>query len=232
MDPPRSPLPLPPARIEHLCFGRSTSHTSCCSSPPSSSELRGSEFGRGKGRARWVGAFYVRLCARVSRASHRLVAPCRGGDGDPTPGDPMQLGFVLDQTRCIGCHSCTVACKQENQVPVGVFRTWVKYVETGTFPDVERHFAVLRCNQCTRPPCVTICPTGALHKRPDGIVDLDREACVGCKACLQACPFETLHFDDGRRVVSKCHLCAHRLERRALPELPGAPGGPTSTSPC
>jgi Fe-S-cluster-containing dehydrogenase component len=129
----------------------------------------------------------------------------------------MQLGFVIDQTRCIGCHACTVACKQENDVRLGVFRTWVKYVESGTFPDVDRAFAVLRCNQCTRAPCVAICPTGALQKRADGIVDLDHRACVGCKACMEACPYEALHFDDVRGVAAKCHVCAHRVEQNLGP---------------
>ena len=76
----------------------------------------------------------------------------------------MQLGFVIDQSRCIGCHACTVACKSENQVPVGDFRTWVKYTEQGEFPEVRRSFAVLRCNQCSDAPCVTICPVTALDK--------------------------------------------------------------------
>lgn len=129
----------------------------------------------------------------------------------------MQIGFLLDQTKCIGCHACTVACKSENDVPLGVFRTWVKYVETGSFPDTSRHFAVMRCNQCTRAPCVSICPTKALHKRPDGIVDLDRDVCVGCRACMEACPYDALHFDDGRGVASKCHFCAHRVEQGRAP---------------
>lgn len=129
----------------------------------------------------------------------------------------MQLGFVLDQTRCIGCHACTVACKQENDVPLGVFRTWVKYVESGTFPSVKRDFAVLRCNQCTRAPCVAICPTKALEKRPDGIVDLNRDVCIGCRSCMEACPYDALHFDDSRGVASKCHFCAHRIEQQIAP---------------
>lgn len=129
----------------------------------------------------------------------------------------MQLGFVLDQTRCIGCHACTVACKQENDVPLGVFRTWVKYVENGTFPHVDRHFAVMRCNQCTRPPCAAVCPTSALKKGPDGIVDLDRDVCIGCRACMNACPYDALHFDDTRGVASKCHFCAHRVEQKVAP---------------
>jgi len=85
----------------------------------------------------------------------------------------MQYGFVIDHSRCIGCHACTVACKAENDVPVGSFRTWVKYTEQGSFPEVRRSFAVLRCNQCTQAPCVTICPVRALEKRPDGVVDVD-----------------------------------------------------------
>lgn len=129
----------------------------------------------------------------------------------------MQRGFVLDQTKCIGCHACTVACKQENDVPIGGFRTWVKYVETGNFPDVKRHFAVMRCNQCTRAPCVAICPTKALHKRPDGIVDLDRDLCIGCKACMEACPYEAIHLDPEKKVASKCHFCAHRVEKGMAP---------------
>ena len=106
-----------------------------------------------------------------------------------------QCGFVIDQRACIGCHACTVACKVEHGVELGVFRTWVKYVETGTFPDTRRHFSVLRCNQCTDAPCVEICPVTALYKREDGIVDFDSERCIGCKACLNACPYDALYID-------------------------------------
>ena len=97
----------------------------------------------------------------------------------------MQYGFLIDHYRCIGCHACTVACKSENDVPVSNFRTWVKYQEKGRFPAIKRHFAVLRCNHCSKPPCVEICPVNALSKRKDGIVDLDRDACIGCRACMQ-----------------------------------------------
>ncbi len=129
----------------------------------------------------------------------------------------MRLGFLIDHDRCIGCHACTVACKAENEVPLGNFRTWVKYLEAGVFPDVRRHFAVLRCNHCDHAPCVTICPVGALQKRSDGIVDLDREACIGCRACMQACPYDALALNEDTRAVEKCHFCAHRLERGLEP---------------
>lgn len=124
----------------------------------------------------------------------------------------MQLGFVIDHSRCIGCHACTVACKSENGVPVDSFRTWVKYTERGTFPEVKRSFAVLRCNQCTAAPCVTICPVNALEKRADGIVDVDPAACIGCKSCMQGCPYDALYIHPDKGTAEKCHFCAHRTE--------------------
>ena len=124
----------------------------------------------------------------------------------------MRYGFVIDQRRCIGCHACTVACKEENHVPLGAFRTWVKYAERGEWPSTRRYFSVLRCNHCESAPCVTICPTRALYKRDDGIVDFDRDRCIGCKACMQGCPYDALYIDPDTNTAAKCHYCAHRVE--------------------
>ncbi len=124
----------------------------------------------------------------------------------------MRYGFVIDQRKCIGCHACTVACKEENRVPLGAFRTWVKYVERGTFPETRRYFSVLRCNHCDAAPCVTICPTVALYRRDDGIVDFDGDRCIGCKSCMQACPYDALYIDPTTHTAAKCNYCAHRVE--------------------
>jgi Fe-S-cluster-containing dehydrogenase component/formate-dependent nitrite reductase membrane component NrfD len=123
-----------------------------------------------------------------------------------------RFGFVIDQRSCIGCHACTVACKEEHGVELGVFRTWVKYIEQGTFPDARRYFSVLRCNHCDDAPCVTICPVTALYRREDGIVDFDPERCIGCKACMNGCPYDALYIDPKSDTAAKCNFCAHRVE--------------------
>lgn len=110
-----------------------------------------------------------------------------------------------------------MACKEEHGVPVGVFRTWVKYIEKGQFPDTSRHFAVLRCNHCDNAPCVEICPTTALFKRSDGIVDFDSSRCIGCKSCMQACPYDALYIDPNSNTAAKCNYCAHRIEMELEP---------------
>ena len=132
--------------------------------------------------------------------------------GSTRQEDRLRYGFVIDQTSCIGCHACTVACKTEHQVPLGVNRTWVKYVEQGTWPDTMRSFSIMRCNHCSDAPCVTICPTSALHKRSDGIVDFDTSICIGCKSCMQACPYDALYIDPHDNTAQKCNYCVHRVE--------------------
>ncbi|MGH3794527.1 MAG: 4Fe-4S dicluster domain-containing protein [Pseudonocardiaceae bacterium] len=129
----------------------------------------------------------------------------------------MRYGFAIDQRTCIGCHACTVACKTEHEIPVGQFRTWVKYVDSGEFPNTTRDFGVMRCNHCTDAPCVQICPTKALFIRDDGIVDFDKDRCVGCKACMQACPYDAIYLDADTNTAAKCNFCAHRVDEGLEP---------------
>jgi len=124
----------------------------------------------------------------------------------------MNYGFVIDNRMCIGCHACTVACKSEHDVPIGVNRTHVKYIEKGVFPNSTREFSVHRCNHCSDAPCVEICPTTALYTRSDGIVDFDNDRCIGCKSCMQACPYDALYIDPETNTAAKCNYCAHKLD--------------------
>ncbi len=124
----------------------------------------------------------------------------------------MNYGFLIDNRKCIGCHACSVACKVEHEVPLGVARTWVKYVEKGVFPETRRTFTVTRCNHCDDAPCIEICPTTALFRREDGIVDFDSRRCIGCKACMQGCPYDALYIDPRTETAAKCNFCAHKVE--------------------
>ena len=167
-----------------------------------------------------------KIAAASSSVSGMTTAPTRAADNrqeqragrDTFWGmtEPVQWGKVIDQTRCIGCHACSTACKSENAVPLGVNRTYVKYVDVGKFPAARRAFQVTRCNQCEHPPCVEACPTTAMYRRPDGIVDFDKNICIGCKACIAACPYDARYLrDDG--TADKCTFCFHRVAKGQLP---------------
>jgi len=126
-------------------------------------------------------------------------------------------GFAIDLRKCIGCHACTIACKAEHQIPIGVNRCWVKTVEQGSFPSTRRFFFPVLCNQCDAAPCMAICPTRALFKRRDGIVDLHSDVCIGCRACMVACPYDQLFIDPNTHTAEKCNFCANRVENELLP---------------
>ncbi len=128
------------------------------------------------------------------------------------PVHPVKWAKVIDHTRCIGCHACTTACKSENEVPLSVTRTYVKYVDVGAFPDTHRAFQVTRCNQCDHAPCTTACPTTAMYRRPDGIVDFNKSICIGCKACIAACPYDAIFINPDDQSAEKCNFCAHRID--------------------
>ncbi len=123
-----------------------------------------------------------------------------------------RLGFALLSDSCIGCHACTVACKSEHDVPLGVNRTWLKYIETGAFPNTGRSFSVMRCNHCDDAPCMKICPTSALYRAPNGVVDFDDSRCIGCKACMNACPYDAIFINPETKTAQKCNFCNHRVE--------------------
>jgi Fe-S-cluster-containing dehydrogenase component len=128
----------------------------------------------------------------------------------------MQYGFLMDHRRCIGCHACTVACKSENDVPLGSFRTWVKYTEKGSSPPSG---AISRCCAATLHERAVRddLPGGGALQAPDGIVDLDRDACIGCRACMQGCPYDAIYMNEDSGAAEKCHFCAHSIEQKLAP---------------
>jgi Fe-S-cluster-containing dehydrogenase component len=123
-----------------------------------------------------------------------------------------RYGMVIDTTRCVGCLDCVVACKTENELPEGFCRDWITTEASGRFPNVSLEIRSERCNHCDRPPCVACCPTGASHVEEMGqVVAIDPTLCIGCKACLAACPYDarTIH-PEGH--ADKCTFCLHRVE--------------------
>jgi len=129
---------------------------------------------------------------------------------------PKRYAMTVDTRRCVGCQSCVIACKTENALPPGQARDWVITETTGHFPHLSQEIRSERCNQCTHPPCVTNCPTGASHKNEGGAVLVTHSKCTGCKACIGACPYDARYVHP-KGYVDKCTFCLHRVQAGKLP---------------
>lgn len=127
-----------------------------------------------------------------------------------------RYGMSVDVSRCIGCQACLVACKTENQVPPGVYRLRMRTTVAGTYPNLKGEFRVEQCFHCDNAPCTSVCPTGATYKTRDGIVVVDSARCVGCKACVTACPY-SMRFVNPEGYADKCNFCQHRVEQGNVP---------------
>ena len=131
--------------------------------------------------------------------------------------------MLIDLNRCIGCHTCTLACMMENDVQLGS-RIFVKtiggpHMDTpeGRYPNVHMHYLPKICNQCMQPACLPACPTQAIYKRKDGIVLIDKEKCDACKVCIEACPYEAPKFNPETCIIEMCTLCSHRIDKGLEP---------------
>ncbi|OGO31136.1 MAG: hypothetical protein A2Z29_00080 [Chloroflexi bacterium RBG_16_56_11] len=191
-----------------------------------------------------LGGIIVGGVPRLFTGLLNSASPVHAADGIGL--EKHRWGFLCDNEKCIGCGRCVVACKKENDVPLGqqYNRTWVeRYIITTddkTFvdspnggydgfqgyppgPDVasrqvwKSFFVPKLCNQCDKPPCVTVCPVGATYKTDDGVILVDQDHCIGCRYCIQACPYGARYFLPGKRVVDKCTWCYHRINRGLIP---------------
>jgi Fe-S-cluster-containing dehydrogenase component len=126
--------------------------------------------------------------------------------------------LFADIRLCVGCFACEVACKQEHNLPVG--ERWIRITKVGPLKiegKLVMHFLPMHCRHCGRPPCIDVCPTGAISKRPDGIVLFNSEACIGCKACIEICPFHAPQYSPEKDIVRACNLCIERVDRGLEP---------------
>lgn len=112
----------------------------------------------------------------------------------------MRWGMVIDLTRCVGCGSCQIACKEEHFLPAGIHWNRILIGETGTYPTVRKLMVPVLCNHCEEAACKTVCPTGATYQREDGIVAIDYDKCMGCRYCIISCPYQQRSFyEDGKK---------------------------------
>jgi len=148
-----------------------------------------------------------------------------------------RYAMVIDLNTCVGCNACMAACAMENQTPVwkNKWRTYVHDKEIGTGEDIHRRFFPRLCNHCSNPPCMSVCPTGATYQMDNGIVQVNEDLCMGCRACAMACPYDARYdvtysdvekgrefygaeaYNRSRPSVDKCNFCAQRVEMGQKP---------------
>ncbi len=171
---------------------------------------------------------------------------------NPEKGKTRHFGMVIDLKKCLGCQTCTVSCKVFHGLGPGIVRVRVVEQEMGRYPDVERLYLPIRCMHCDEPECLKACPTGATKKRPDGIVTVDQDECMGCRYCAVVCPYQARSFlavekryfpENGNYweekrlgahqvgTMQKCDFCHERIDKGILDGL--VPGkDPDATPMC
>ena len=150
----------------------------------------------------------------------------------PRVAGPARPGFTLHLGRCVGCGSCVLACRIENRLPKGVSWRRVLHVNRPRVGGGPSFHLSVACHHCQNPPCAKACPSGALEKRPNGLVHLETDRCIGCRYCEMACPFGAPSFHQAAGVMTKCTLCQDRLAKGSAPACVAAcPTGALGFSP-
>jgi len=137
--------------------------------------------------------------------------------------------MLIDVSSCIGCKACMTACKANHAIPFGehmgheYYRIHPLEVEKGQYPYVIRNMTPILCMQCEEAPCTEVCPiSGALYRRPDGVILVDGQKCTGCKQCVAVCPYDAIYYCDDREVVDKCDFCVENIDQGSQPECVAA----------
>jgi Fe-S-cluster-containing dehydrogenase component len=182
------------------------------------------------------------VCSEATTQDPATASP--GAPATPPGYDPTDHWYAMgiDAAKCIGCNRCVEACKTENGVPDEpfYFRTWIERytiradgettvdcISTKPMPldqvapedpSVVRSFFLPKlCNQCAHPPCVQVCPVGATFQTKDGVVLVDEKRCIGCRYCIQACPYGARYLNPVTKTADKCTFCYHRITQGLLP---------------
>jgi Fe-S-cluster-containing dehydrogenase component len=126
--------------------------------------------------------------------------------------------IVIDLNRCIGCFSCELSCKTENDIALGEYWSKVNIVGlAGEFPNIEQYWLPAMCQQCASAPCVSVCPTTASYRDKNNVVLVDKSKCIGCKYCMMACPYGVRAWNELEKCVEKCTLCGQLTANGGLP---------------
>lgn len=188
----------------------------------------------------FFGGFFENVLSLLKKISPERISTLESTYGKYNPYE-HHYAMGIDIDKCIGCGRCVEACKMENNVPREpfFFRTWVErytitvdgeanvdspeggmhgFPETLGEKEILRTFFVPKlCNQCDNPPCVQVCPVGATFKTIDGVVLVDKDYCIGCRYCIQACPYGARYLNPETRTADKCTFCYHRIVKGLQP---------------
>lgn len=187
-----------------------------------------------------ISATVLLVYRQVSTSGNAADSAATPDGGEPVESQKHVYAYVIDIGKCIGCGNCVRACSAENNVPAGLFRTWVEryaITDDGVYVDspngskdgftkldeshiekTERSWFVPKlCNQCHKPPCVQVCPVGATFKTEEGFVLVDPEHCIACGYCVQGCPYGSRFMDPETKIANKCTWCYHRVKAGGLP---------------